>query len=232
MILGNTGEKMSKSRGNVVNPNDVVNEYGADTLRLYIMFIGDFEKAAPWSDTAVKGCKRFLDKVWNLCEAPSHGKSYSAEHDPIMNRTIKKVGDDIENIKFNTAIAAMMTLVNELSETGANKAEVKTLLTILSPFAPHICEELWEMNSFQGLCCQADWPSYDEKRMHEMEKQIAVQVNGKLRTTVTVPSDADDDTMLDATLRDDKIRKVLESFNLIKTISVKGRLVNLIVKPK
>ncbi len=222
--------KMSKSLGNVVNPNDVVDTYGADTLRLYIMFIGDFEKAAPWSDTAVKGCKRFLDKVWNLCEAPKPGDKPA--HEASVHRTIKKVGDDIEEMKFNTAIAAMMTLVNELSEGGANRAEVNVLLRLLSPFAPHICEELWEMNGFEGLCSMQPWPEYDESRMVESEKQIAVQVGGKLKTTVVVPTDATDEQMVDAALADEKIKHIGEGMELVRSIVVKNKLVNLIFKPK
>ncbi len=229
MILGEGGEKMSKSRGNVINPNDVVDAYGADTLRLYIMFIGDFEKAAPWSDTAVKGCKRFLDKVWNLCENPKPGTEYA--HEAIMHRTIKKVTEDIEEMKFNTAIAAMMTLVNELSD-GANAAESKTLLRLLSPFAPHICDELWEMNGFGGICSLQAWPEFDESRMVESERQIAVQVGGKLKTTVTVPSDATDEQMVAAALADEKIQHIGEGQELVRSIVVKNKLVNLIFKPK
>ena len=222
--------KMSKSLGNVVNPNDVVESYGADTLRLYIMFIGDFEKAAPWSDTAVKGCKRFLDKVWNLCEAPKPGDKPA--HEASVHRTVKKVGDDIEEMKFNTAIAAMMTLVNELGESGANRAEVNILLRLLSPFAPHICEELWEMNGFEGLCSMQPWPEYDESKMVESEKQIAVQVGGKLKTTVVVPTDASDEQMVAAALADEKIKHIGEGMELVRSIVVKNKLVNLIFKPK
>jgi leucyl-tRNA synthetase len=222
--------KMSKSLGNVVNPNDVVDTYGADTLRLYIMFIGDFEKAAPWSDTAVKGCKRFLDKVWNLCEAPKPGDVPA--HEASLHRTVKKVGDDIEEMKFNTAIAAMMTLVNELGEGGANRAEVNVLLRLLSPFAPHICEELWEMNGFEGLCSMQPWPEYDESKMVESEKQIAVQVGGKLKTTVIVPTDATDEQMVAAALADEKIKHIGEGMELVRSIVVRNKLVNLIFKPK
>ena len=231
MILGEDGQKMSKSRGNVINPNDVVNEFGADTLRLYIMFIGDFEKAAPWSANAVKGCKRFLDRIWNLAENRiGDGDAYSAAHEKLVHRTIRKVGEDIENMKFNTAIAAMMSLVNAYYETKPNRAEIRTLLTLLSPFAPHIAEELWEIQGFEGLACQAAWPSYDEAKTLDADREIAVQVGGKLKTTVTVPADCDDATAIAAATADEKIRRLMEGKQLVRTIVVKNKLVNLILK--
>jgi len=234
MILGEGGEKMSKSRGNVVNPNDIVDEFGADTLRLYIMFIGDFEKAAPWSSTAVKGCKRFLDRVWNLGEkvVETEDGGHSAKNEASIHRTIKKVGDDIENVKFNTAIASLMSLVNEFSDNGCSKADVKVLLRLLSPFAPHIAEELWEMLGGKGLCCEQTWPEYDEAKTAEAEKTLAVQINGKLRTTVTVPSDCEDRVVLDAALGDEKVKRAMEGKELAKTIVVKNKLINLILKPQ
>lgn len=234
MILGEGGEKMSKSRGNVVNPNDIVDEFGADTLRLYIMFIGDFEKAAPWSSTAVKGCKRFLDRVWNLCEKSinSSDEAYSSENEAIIHNTIKKVGDDIESMKFNTAIASLMTLVNEFSDKGCSKADMKLTLRLLSPFAPHIAEELWEMLGGKGLCCEQSWPSYDESKMVEATKVIAVQINGKLKTTVTAPTDCEDGKLKEITLSDDKVKRSMEGMELIKVIIVKNKLINLIIKPQ
>ncbi|MCD7793045.1 MAG: class I tRNA ligase family protein, partial [Oscillospiraceae bacterium] len=232
MILGEGGEKMSKSRGNVVNPNDIVAQYGADTLRLYIMFIGDFEKAAPWNDNAVKGCKRFLDRIWNLAENRiDGGDELSEANAPDVHRAIKKVGDDIETMKFNTAIAAMMTLVNRFYESAPSRGDIKALLTLLSPFAPHIAEELWEKQGFAGLAGSEPWPEYDESKTVEETREIAVQVNGKLRATVTVPVDADDEAMLAAAQENEKIVKYLQGMELVRTIVVKHRLVNLIIKP-
>jgi len=232
MILGEGGEKMSKSRGNVINPNDIVNEFGADTLRLYIMFIGDFEKAAPWSSTAVKGCKRFLDRVWNLAEKvidlPDEG--YTPQNETAIHRTIKKVGEDIENLKFNTAIASLMSLVNEFSDKGCNKSDIKLLLQLLSPFAPHIAEELWERLGGEGFCCQQPWPEYDEAKTVEAEITIAVQINGKLRTTVTVPNNSEDSVVINAALSDEKVKRAMEGKELVKTIVVKNKLINLIAK--
>lgn len=234
MILGEGGEKMSKSRGNVVNPNEIVDEYGADTLRLYIMFIGDFEKAAPWSSTAVKGCKRFLDRVWNLGERAMQTADgdYSAKNEAAIHRTIKKVSDDIENVKFNTAIASLMSLVNEFADKGCTKADMKALLKLLSPFAPHITEELWNMLRGEGLCCGQPWPEYDEAKTIEAEKTLAVQINGKLRTTVTVPNDCEDSIVINAALEDEKVKRAMEGMKLVKTIVVKNKLINLILKPQ
>ena len=224
--------KMSKSLGNVVNPNDIVNQYGADTLRLYIMFIGDFEKAAPWQDTAVKGSKRFLDRVWNLEQKVVSGDSYSKENEASVHRTIKKVSEDIEAMKFNTAIAAMMTLVNEFYDKGLNRADYMALLKLMSPFTPHIAEELWEHLGGEGLCCRQPWPAYDEKKMADSEKTIAIQVGGKLRSTVVVPADSEDEAVVAAALGDPKIAKMMEGMELVKTIVVKNKLVNLVIRPK
>lgn len=232
MILGEGGDKMSKSRGNVVNPNDIVNEYGADTLRLYIMFIGDFEKAVPWSSTAVKGCKRFLDRIWNLAETPLTGDGYSKANESEIHKTIKKVGDDIENMKFNTAIAALMSLVNGFYENKPSRGDVKTLLVLLSPFAPHIAEELWEIQGFKGMACEQSWPVYDESKTVDAEKEIAVQVNGKLKTTVVIPMDAEDEKVKSIALADEKIAHLLEGMDIVKTIVVKNKLINLIIKPR
>ncbi|HHT16978.1 MAG TPA: leucine--tRNA ligase [Papillibacter sp.] len=231
MILGEDGQKMSKSRGNVINPNDVVAEFGADTLRLYIMFIGDFEKTAPWSANAVKGCKRFLDRIWNLAEKRVSGsEEYSAANEVVIHRSIKKVSEDIENMKFNTAIAQLMTLVNAYYETAPSRGDIKVLLTLLSPFAPHIAEELWEIQGFGGMACKTPWPEYDEAKMVEQQREIAVQVGGKLRTTVFIPNDAADDVMLQAALADEKIKKIVEGKEIVRTITVKNKLINLIVR--
>jgi leucyl-tRNA synthetase len=232
MILGEGNEKMSKSRGNVINPNDIIDEFGADTLRLYIMFIGDFEKAVPWSSSAVKGCKRFLDRIWNLAENKLEGDdSYSKENEAAINRAIKKVGEDIEEMKFNTAIAQLMSLVNEYYERKPSRGDIKALLTLLSPFAPHIADELWEIQGFEGHACTQSWPTYDENKMVESEKQIAVQVNGKLRCTVVIPTDADDETVVNIAKENEKIARALEGMEIVKTIVVKNKLVNLILRP-
>ena len=231
MILGEDGQKMSKSRGNVINPNDVVDEFGADTLRLYIMFIGDFEKAAPWSTSAVKGCKRFLDRVWNLAEKKLDGdESYSQANERAVHKAIKKVGADIESMKFNTAIAALMSLVNDFYASAPSRGDIKVLLTLLSPFAPHIVEELWEIQGFGGFASLAAWPEYDESKTVESEKEIAVQVGGKLKTTVVVPMDAPDETVIAAATADEKIKRIIEGKEIVRTIVVKNKLVNLIVK--
>ena len=225
--------KMSKSLGNVVNPDSVVKEFGADTLRVYIMFMGDFEKAAPWQTNAVKGCKRFLDKVWNLAESCSDSLEYTKENEPGIHKCIKKVADDIEAMKFNTAIAAMMTLVGDYQKNGCTKGDMRTLLLLLSPFAPHIAEELWEMLGFsgEGFACQQVWPAYDESKTVASEITMAVQVNGKLRSNIVVAADADNDTIIAAAQADPKVQKFTDGMNLVKSIVVPGRLVNLIVKP-
>ena len=232
MILGEGGEKMSKSRGNVVNPNDIVAQYGADTLRLYIMFIGDFEQAAVWSDNAVKGCKRFLDKVWNLAESCTPDEAQSAANAASLHKCVKKVADDIESMKFNTAIAALMTLVNEMGQNGCTRGDMKTLVLLLSPFAPHIAEELWEMLGGQGFACQQPWPEYDESKTVASEINMVVQVGGKVRANITVPVDADNDAVVAAAMANEKVQKFTAGMTLVKSIVVPGRLVNLIVKPQ
>ena len=232
MILGEGGEKMSKSRGNVVNPNDIVAAYGADTLRLYTMFIGDFEQAAVWSDNAVKGCKRFLDKVWNLAESCSDSPEHTSANEALLHKTIKKVADDIEAMKFNTAIAAMMTLVGDFQKNGCSRGDMKTLITLLSPFAPHVAEELWEMLGGEGFVCRQSWPAYDESKTVADTVQMAVQVNGKVRANILVPADADDGAIIAAAQADPKVQKFTEGMALVKTIVVPKRLVNLIVKPQ
>ena len=233
MILGEGGEKMSKSRGNVVNPNDVVAQYGADTMRMYIMFIGDFEKAAAWSDNAVKGCKRFLDRVWNLHEGDvAEGETYSAKNESAIHKAIKKVSDDIEAMKFNTAIAALMALVNDFYANGVNKADLKALLLMLSPFAPHIVEEMWENLGFAnaGMACVQSWPAYDESKTMDAEVTIAVQVCGKMKGTIQVPMDSEEEAVAAAAQADAKVARAIEGKNLVKVIYVKNRLINLIAK--
>ena len=235
MILGEGGEKMSKSRGNVVNPNDIVDQYGADTMRLHIMFIGDFEKAVTWSNEAVKGSKRFLDRCWNLMDIAEEGE-LSQKNEAIIHKTIKKVTEDIDTLKMNTAIAALMTMVNEFYAKGLTKGDLEQLMLMLSPFAPHMVEEMWELTGFAAkygkMAMQMPWPSFDESKTHEAEKEMAVQVNGKLRSTVVVPADAADDVVIAAACADEKIKRQMEGMELVKTIVVKNKLVNLILKPK
>ena len=234
MILGEGGEKMSKSRGNVVNPNDIVNQYGADTLRMHIMFIGDFEKAVSWSNEAVKGSKRFLDRCWNLMELAKDDENYSAKNEAIIHKTIKKVGSDIYDLKMNTAIAALMTMVNEFYANGCTRGEVKTLILMLSPFAPHIAEEMWELMGYAAkegkMAMQMRWPEYDEAKTVDATREMAVQVNGKLKTTITVPSDSDDGVIVEAACADEKVKRLMEGKQLVKTIVVKNKLINLIIK--
>ena len=230
MILGENGEKMSKSRGNVVNPDEIVETYGADTMRLYEMFIGDFEKAAPWSPKSIKGCRRFLERIWNLFEQVREGDSYSEQHEVLMHKTIKKVGEDIENLKANTAIAALMSMVNEFYDKGVNKAEYKTLLTLVSPFAPHITEELWNMLGEAGVLSLEKWPEYEEAKTVESSIEIGVQVNGKLKGTIQLPVDCEQQVAVDAALADEKVKKAVEGKNIVKTIVVKNKIVNLVVK--
>ena len=234
MILGEGGEKMSKSRGNVVNPNDIVAKYGADTLRLHIMFIGDFEKAVSWSNEAVKGSKRFLDRCWNLMEQASDSLEYSKKNESIIHKTIKKVSSDIDELKMNTAIAALMTMVNEFYSNGCTKGDMKALILMLSPFAPHIAEEMWELLGFAAksgkMAMQMAWPEYDEAKTVDAEREMAVQVNGKLKTTIVVPSDSEDQVVIDAACADEKVKRLMEGKQLFKTIVVKNKLVNLIIK--
>ena len=236
MILGEGGEKMSKSRGNVVNPNDIVAQYGADTMRLYIMFVGDFEQAATWSTDAVKGSKRFLDKVWNLAETAADSEDLTPANEAILHKTIKKVTDDIDTLKMNTAIAAMMTAVNEMTANGVTRGDLGILLRLLNPFAPHITEELWEQLGFAAktgkMCCQAEWPVYDASKTVASSVEMAIQVNGKMKGTVTVAVDSDEETVKAAALSVDKVQKATEGMQIVKTILVKNRLINLIVKPR
>ena len=226
--------KRSKSLGNVVNPDDVINAYGADTMRVYIMFIGDFEKTATWSDEAVKGSKRFLDRCWNLMEIVKDDPNVSPKNEATIHKTIKKVGDDIEELKMNTAIAALMTLVNTFYTNGVTKGDMEYLLMLLSPFAPHIAEEMWEQlgfaDKYEKMAMQMNWPVYDEAKTVDTEHEMAVQVNGKLRSTIVVSNEADDDTIISAALADEKVQRQMVGKRLVKTIVVKNRIVNLILK--
>ena len=232
MILGEGGEKMSKSRGNVVNPNDIVEQYGADTLRVYIMFIGDFTKAAGWSSNAVAGCRRFLDRVWNLASEPLTGDEISRDNEKEIHRAIQKVSSDIDEMKFNTAIAQLMSLVNQFYSKKPTRGDIRVLLQLLSPFAPHICEELWQIQGFEGLASEAEWPEHDEAKMVDTEKTIAVQINGKLRSTVVVPADSTVEVVSAAALADKKIAGYMEGMEIVKTINVSNKLINFILKPK
>ena len=227
--------KMSKSLGNVVNPDDVVKAYGADTMRIYIMFIGDFEKTATWSDEAVKGSKRFLDRCWNLMDQSQDDFAVSAKNESLIHKTIKKVGDDIENLKLNTAIAALMTMVNEFYTNGVTKGDLGQLVLLLSPFAPHIAEEMWELLGFaekEGkMAMQMPWPRYDESKTVDASVEIAVQVNGKLRGTVIVPTDSEQDAVVTAAEAEKKIQRYLEGMEVFKVIFRPNRLLNLVVRP-
>ena len=206
-----------------------------DTMRLYIMFIGDFEKAATWSNDAVKGSKRFLDRVWNLAESASDSYDVTPANEAVIHKTIKKVTEDVDSLKMNTAIAAMMTMVNELNANGCTRGDLKYLLLLLNPFAPHITEELWENLGFAAqtgkMCCQAEWPVADESKTVASTVELAVQVNGKLKGTISMPTDSEEKAVVDAALAVEKVRKATEGMQIIKTILVKNRLVNLIVKP-
>ena len=228
MILGENGEKMSKSRGNVVNPDDIVRDYGADTLRTYEMFIGAFDLSASWSEDGVKGCRRFLERVWKLQTLLTEGDEYSADMEIKMHQTIKKVSGDFENLKFNTAIAAMMALINDFyKKNSINKAEYKTLITLLNPVAPHITEELWEIVGGQGRLYQQSWPEYIEEKTVESTVEIAVQINGKTKATISIgKEDPKDDVLAKAKeALGDKL-----SGNIIKEIYVPGRIVNIVAK--
>ena len=228
--------KMSKSLGNVVNPDDVVKAYGADTMRLYIMFIGDFEKVATWSDDAVKGCKRFLDRVWNLADQVTDEEGVSEKNAPIVHKTIKKVTDDIDTLKMNTAIAALMAMVNEFYSNGLSRGDFEALLLMLSPFAPHMVEELWEQKGFAAkyegkMAMQCAWPEYDESKTVASSVEMAVQVSGKFKGTIIVPVDSDQNTVVEAAKASEKVAKAIAGMQIVKVIHVKNKLVNLIVKP-
>ena len=231
MILGENGEKMSKSRGNVVNPDEIVRDYGADTMRVYEMFIGDFEKAAPWSQSSIKGSKRFLDKVWALSDKLTEGDSYRTELDSAFHRTIKKVTEDIEGLKMNTAIAALMSLLNDIQGTGSiNRAEFKTYLILLNPFAPHMTEELWQQAGFEGMLNEAEWPKYDEAKCADSTVEIAVQVNGKIKARINVAADISAPDAIAAAKADGAVTAAIEGKSIIKELYVPKKLVNIVVK--
>ena len=235
MILGEGGEKMSKSRGNVVNPNDIVAQYGADTMRLHIMFIGDFEKAVTWSNEAVKGSKRFLDRCWNLMDLAQDSDELSQKNEALIHKTIKKVTADIDDLKMNTAIAALMAMVNEFYTNGLTRGDLEQLMLQLSPFAPHMVEEMWELTGYAAktgkMAMQMPWPTYDEAKTVDTHVDMAIQVNGKLKGAVTVPAGSGQDTVMAAAMELDKVKKATEGMTVVKTILVKDKLMNLIVKP-
>ena len=231
LILGPDGDKMSKSKGNVIDPLDVVNEYGADVLRTYVLFMGDYEKAAPWSETSVKGCKRFIDRTWGLQDILVPGDAYSKELSSSFHKTIKKVSEDIENMKFNTAIAALMTLLNQIYDKGeVNTAELKAFVTMLNPFAPHVTEEIWAQQNFGGMLANGTWVTYDEDKCVDDEIEIAVQVMGKIKARIMVPADISQEDAIAAAKADEKVAEAIEGKNIIKEIYVKGRLVNIVAK--
>jgi len=231
MILGEDSQKMSKSRGNVINPDDIVRQYGADTLRLYEMFIGDFEKTAPWSPSSIRGCKRFLDRVWALQEILTDGDAYRPELTSNFHKTIKKVTEDIESLKFNTAIASMMALVNDIYNSGSiNKAEYRTLVMLLNPFAPHLTEEIYEICNFGGVLNEQTWPEFDEALCIDQTVEIVVQINGKVKMKLNIPADAEKDAVLAQALAEPKIAEAVAGKNLVKQIYVQNKLVNFVVK--
>ncbi len=231
MILGENNEKMSKSRGNVVNPDEIVNEYGADTLRTYEMFIGDFEKSVPWSQNGVKGCRRFLERVWRLQDILTPGDEYSKELESRMHKTIKKVSEDFENLKFNTAIAALMTLLNDFNDAGGvNRAELKTFLILLNPVAPHITEEMWDVLKFEGRLNESAWPAWDEAKTVDDVIEIPVQINGKVRGKITVPQQASQDEIKEKLKEDEKLYSLILGKNIVKEIYVPGKIFNIVVK--
>ncbi len=231
LILGPDGDKMSKSKGNVVDPNDVVDEYGADVLRTYVLFMGDYEKAAPWSKSSVKGCKRFIDRVWALQDILTDGDEYSKELESAFHKTIKKVSEDIEGMKFNTAIAALMTLLNDIYNKGSiNNAELKTFVTLLNPFAPHVTEEIWAAQNYGGMLANGHWVDYDEAKCVDDEIEIVAQINGKVRAKLMIPAEIESAEAIELAKEDPAIAAAIEGKNVVKELYVKGRLVNIVVK--
>ena len=231
LILGPDGDKMSKSKGNVVDPNEVVDSLGADVLRTYVLFMGDYEKAAPWSESSVKGCKRFVDRVWNLLEIVKDGEEYSKELETSFHKTIKKVSEDIENMKFNTAIAALMSLLNEIYEVGSiTKGELKTFVKLLDPFAPHVSEEVWSQLGGEGLLAIATWPEFDEAKTIDATIEVPVQICGKLRATITIAKDSTAEEAIAAAKADAKVLEFLDGKNIIKEIYVPGKIINIVAK--
>ena len=231
LILGPDGDKMSKSKGNVIDPLDVVEEYGADVLRTYVLFMGDYEKAAPWSENSVKGCKRFIDRVWGLQDILVDGDEYSKELSSSFHKTTKKVSEDIENLKYNTAIAALMSLINEIYDNGKiNKAELKAFITLLNPFAPHVTEEIWEEQGFGGFLANAKWVEYDESKCVDDSVEIVAQVNGKIKAKLVVPTDISNEDAIKIAKEDEKVKAAIEGKTIVKELYVKGRLVNIVAK--
>ena len=230
LILGPDGEKMSKSKGNVIDPNDVVAEYGADVLRLYVLFMGDYEKAAPWSESSIKGCKRFIDRVWGLQDIMVDGNDYSDKLRSSFHKTIKKVSEDIEAMKFNTAIAAMMALINEIYNAGSvTKAELGAFTVMLYPFAPHISEEIYN-NTFGKILSEQSWITYDEALCKDDTIEIVVQVNGKLKAKLNIPVDSDKDSVIAMAMADEKVKESTDGKNVVKQIYVPNKLVNIVAK--
>jgi leucyl-tRNA synthetase len=231
MILGDNNEKMSKSRGNVVNPDDIVMDYGADTLRTYEMFIGDFEKSVPWSENGVKGCRRFLERVWRLQEIVKDGDEYSNKLESSIHKTIKKVSEDFETLKFNTGIAALMSLLNEFNDVGSiTKKDLKTYLTLLNPVAPHITEELWKITDLGGFLHDTTWPIYDEKKLKDQIIEMPIQINGKVRGKIEVSVDDTQDMIREKILKDENILKFMDGKEIVKEIFVAGKIYNIVVK--
>jgi leucyl-tRNA synthetase len=231
MILGENNEKMSKSRGNVVNPDEVVDQFGADAFRAYEMFIGAFDQSTPWSQQGLKGCYKFIERVWNLQSIVNNEEGYSADLEKNVHKTIKKVGEDYERMKFNTAIAAMMSLVNDFTKKGSvTKGEYMTLITLLNPVAPHMTEELWEMYGGKGFLSVAKWPEYDEAKTVDNEIEIVVQINGKIKERTMVAADADKDAVLAQVKSSDTIKSFIDGKTIVKEIVVPGKLVNIVVR--
>ncbi|MBR3588006.1 MAG: leucine--tRNA ligase [Clostridia bacterium] len=231
LILGPDGVKMSKSRGNVIDPNDVVDSFGADVLRTYVLFMGDYEKAAPWSEDSVRGCKRFIDRVWNLQTILADGDEYSEKLEVAFNKTIKKVSSDIEALKYNTAIAALMTLLNDIYDAGSvTKKELSTFISLLNPFAPHITEELNEVLGNKELLAVSEWPSYDEAKCVDATIEIVVQINGKVRTKMNIPAEISNEDAIALAKEDERIKEAIDGKTIVKELYVKGRLVNIVVK--
>jgi len=231
MILGEGGVKMSKSLGNVINPDDIVDTYGADSLRTYEMFVGDYEKEAVWSEQGLNGCKRFLDKVIRLGEKVNESLEYSTEIEKDIHKTIKKVTDDIDELKFNTAVSSLMILLNKMEKMDSiSKADYRTYLMLLNPIAPHITEELNELYNLGNPICESSWPIYDEDKLVDSEKEIAVQVNGKVRATIMVHIDDTDDIIQEKAMKEDNVLKHIEGKEVVKVIVIKGKIVNIVVK--
>ncbi len=231
LILGPDGVKMSKSRGNVIDPNDVVDSFGADVLRTYVLFMGDYEKAAPWSEDSVRGCKRFIDRVWNLQTILTDGDGYSEKLEVAFNKTIKKVSSDIESLKYNTAIAALMTLLNDIYDAGAvTRKELSVFISLLNPFAPHITEELNAVLGNSELLAVSEWPTYDEEKCVDATIEIVVQINGKVRTKMNIPAEISNEDAIALAKEDERIKEAIEGKTIVKELYVKGRLVNIVVR--